>query len=825
MKKIDNITALLLFFLLFIIVLFSYIVKVDRDIKKYGQFHDAVSEIKLIDQSFDNFLIRKSTFTNYDDINLKISRFEKKIDFLDSEYSRNLFSKEYTFLISDLKNKFEQKHNFIESFKSKNATLLNSMHYVLDLRNTIIKDDKYIEKIKKIVNDQTLQLMKYYINIYIDNKIILENSNTLLKILKEKHFNGELELFILHTNKNIITIEALNVIENSLNQDVLLSRSIKNIHMYLDEDYNKKLLIERVIVVILFIIAVIILLILFVKHKEALQTKYELLGFKLAVENSDNSIVIADANKNITYVNESFEKETGYKKEEVLGKNPRILKSGKMAQSIYDDLNATINSGDKWEGELINVRKDGSIYYEKASIIPIFIKNKLKNYLAIKLNITDYIEQKQEVEFLALHDFLTSLPNRLFIEKSILKKMQTAKLKDSKIFMFYIDLDRFKIINDTLGHDVGDEMLIEASNRIQASLRGSDIVARVGGDEFIILSETLHTNDEAKVVCERIIKLFAEPIQTKKHLLNITLSIGVAVFPDDAKDYQTLLKHADIAMYQAKDSGKNTFSFYQKRLFDDAKNRLNMEQAFKNAIDNNEFYMLYQPKYTLEDKKIVGLEALVRWKNETLGFIGPDKFIPIAEDTGFILELGLFIFKQACKDFLIFRQCAKSLEKISINVSAVQLYQENFVDNLISIIKEVGIDSKSIVIEITETYIMKNVEHSMKILNELKMVGFSISIDDFGTGHSSLNYLKKFPIDELKIDKSFVDGIPNDQNDTSIVQAIISMSKSLGYVNVAEGIENEDQEKFLLDSYCALGQGFHFCRPKTKDELIEFLNS
>ncbi len=825
MKKIDNITALLLFFLLFIIVLFSYIVKVDRDIKKYGQFHDAVSEIKLIDQSFDNFLIRKSTFTNYDDINLKISRFEKKIDFLDSEYSRNLFSKEYTFLISDLKNKFEQKHNFIESFKSKNATLLNSMHYVLDLRNTIIKDDKYIEKIKKIVNDQTLQLMKYYINIYIDNKIILENSNTLLKILKEKHFNGELELFILHTNKNIITIEALNVIENSLNQDVLLSRSIKNIHMYLDEDYNKKLLIERVIVVIIFIIAVIILLILFVKHKEALQTKYELLGFKLAVENSDNSIVIADANKNITYVNESFEKETGYKKEEVLGKNPRILKSGKMAQSIYDDLNATINSGDKWEGELINVRKDGSIYYEKASIIPIFIKNKLKNYLAIKLNITDYIEQKQEVEFLALHDFLTSLPNRLFIEKSILKKMQTAKLKDSKIFMFYIDLDRFKIINDTLGHDVGDEMLIEASNRIQASLRGSDIVARVGGDEFIILSETLHTNDEAKVVCERIIKLFAEPIQTKKHLLNITLSIGVAVFPDDAKDYQTLLKHADIAMYQAKDSGKNTFSFYQKRLFDDAKNRLNMEQAFKNAIDNNEFYMLYQPKYTLEDKKIVGLEALVRWKNETLGFIGPDKFIPIAEDTGFILELGLFIFKQACKDFLIFRQCAKSLEKISINVSAVQLYQENFVDNLISIIKEVGIDSKSIVIEITETYIMKNVEHSMKILNELKMVGFSISIDDFGTGHSSLNYLKKFPIDELKIDKSFVDGIPNDQNDTSIVQAIISMSKSLGYVNVAEGIENEDQEKFLLDSYCALGQGFHFCRPKTKDELIEFLNS
>jgi len=348
-------------------------------------------------------------------------------------------------------------------------------------------------------------------------------------------------------------------------------------------------------------------------------------------------------------------------------------------------------------------------------------------------------------------------------------------------------------------------------------------LARIGGDEFLVVLETLDDELHAGKVCEKIIECFSKPIETKEHQLNISLSIGISIFPDDGQDYATLLKHADIAMYQAKNAGKNTFRYYQDQLSVDVQKRLDVEQAFKGAIENNEFYMMYQPKYTLADKKIIGLEALVRWESKHLGFIAPDEFITIAEDTGFILELGLYIFKQSCKDFLIFKGHSLDLKRISINISAVQLYQETFINDIFSIVDELGIKPQCIMLEITETYIMKNIEHSMKVLNECKEVGFNISIDDFGTGHSSLSYLKKFPINELKIDKSFIDGIPDDQNDTVITQSIIGLAKNLGYETIAEGIENEKQEEYLANNGCMLGQGFHFCRPKTKNDLIEFI--
>lgn len=822
-KKIDSITAVLVFLIFFIITLFVYLVKIGENIEQYDSYHENLTDMRLIDKSFDSFLLKKSTFINYDNINLEMINFYKIIDFADASDAHRLFKNGYSHIISDIKKAFEEKQTFIEHFKSNNASLLNSIHYIFEL-NRLIQEDQYqTYETKDIATKQTLLLMKYYVNSYIDKKKINDNLKFLQQILDRDENNLELELLIRHTSKNVKRIENYNKVQVIPYTKGSLEHNLERLHIFLEQDYDKHMFIEKAITTIFFSAAVVILFILLIMHKRALAIKNELFGFKYAVQNSDNSIVMTDADKNITYVNDAFIEHTGYTREEVIGQNPRILKSGEIPQSVYNDLNKKLKNGKKWDGEFINVRKDKSLYYEKASIIPIYIDNEVKQYLAIKLNITDYIKQKDELQFLALHDSLTKLPNRVSIESTIDKKIKIAKRNNSKITILFIDLDRFKTINDTLGHDVGDELLIETAKRLKSSLRESDEVARIGGDEFLVVLETLDDEYHAGKVCEKIIELYSKPINTKEYQLNISLSIGVSIYPDDGQDYATLLKHADIAMYQAKDAGKNTFRYYQDQLSVDVQKRLILEQAFKGAIENNEFFIMYQPKYTLTDKKIVGLEALVRWENKYLNSVAPDEFIPIAEDTGFILELGQFIFRQACKDFLIFKEHSTTLKRVSINISAVQLYQETFVEDIISIIDEVGINPESIMLEITETYIMKNIQHSMKVLNEFKKAGLYISIDDFGTGHSSLSYLKKFPINELKIDKSFVDGILNDQNDTVITQSIIGLAQNLGYETIAEGIETQEQEEYLANNGCILGQGFKFCRPKIKNDLIEFL--
>jgi len=822
MRKVDYITSLMLFLIVFLGILLIYLIKIDRNMKDHDLYYNTIVNMKLLDKSFDNFLLKRSTFINYDTINLQLKTFEKNIHFLDLPSSHQLFSSEYGVLLETINIAFKEKQNFIEHFKSNSASLLNSIHYIFDLKKAIEKYGSKDQTTLKVVNDQTLLLMKYYINSYIDKKKMQTNLNFLNQAIAKQNNHIELELFVMHMTRNIKRIENYNKIKNRVYNETTLSDTIDHLNIFVNNYHQENIFIQKIITTIFFTIALSILIVLLIMHKRALLIKSELLGFKTAVENSDNSVVITDPDKNITYVNDAFQKETGYTQQEVFGQNPRVLKSGAMDQSIYDNLNRTLDNGKRWEGEFVNMRKDKSLYYEKASISPIYINNELKHYLAIKLNITDYIKQKEELEFLALYDSLTGLPNRTNIEKYIKKKISQGKDSHSPITLLFIDLDRFKIINDTLGHDVGDELLLYTSKRLKHSLKDSDLLSRFGGDEFLIVLENSNTKEYAREVCEKIIQTFTKPIATQRHQLNITLSIGVSIFPDDGEDYQSLLKHAEVAMYQAKDAGKNTFRYYQKQLSVDVKNRLNIEQAFNSAFAKNEFYMMYQPQYTLIDKKVVGLEALVRWKSPTLGFVTPDQFIPIAEDTGFILELGRFVFTQACQDFLTFQQHFDALKTISINISAVQIYQETFLEDIVSIIQEIGISPQSIVLEITETYIMKDVNHSMRILNAFKAVGFNISIDDFGTGYSSLGYLKKFPINELKIDKSFVDGIPNDPSDMALTQVIIGLSKNLVYLNVAEGIENEQQEQFLIENACTLGQGYYFCRPKIKEELLKF---
>ena len=478
-------------------------------------------------------------------------------------------------------------------------------------------------------------------------------------------------------------------------------------------------------------------------------------------------------------------------------------------------------------------------------------ENKLqKNILALDAFLTNYYEQNiyvikivifffvitviaiillliftnKKVEYMAYHDSLTKLANRTSIELYLQDRIDKFNQETSKIAVLFIDLDRFKNINDTLGHHIGDALLQEVAFRIQTILDPTDILARVGGDEFMIISEKRINLFSPDKLSQDILELFVQPLKVKGHTLSVTMSIGVSIAPDDNIDAAALLKFADIAMYEAKESGKNRYKFYKERLSILANDRLEIEQALIHSLHNNEFFMVYQPKYDIQTQKTIGLEALIRWQNPSLGFVPPDKFIPVTEEMGLIIELGLFIFRQACEDFMKFKKHSPYLHSISINVSAVQFYEENFIETILTIIDEVGISISSIKIEITETHIMKNIEHSMAILNELQLKGFEISIDDFGTGHSSLSYLKRFPINELKIDKSFVDDIPQDKSSVAIVDTIITLSKHMHYVNVAEGIETKEQNDFLLSLGCEVGQGYYFSKPLKADDLIAFLD-
>ncbi len=816
-KKIDSISALLWIFIFFIIILFVYLVKINSHIQNYSSYNDKVNELKIINKDLNNFLLQQATLVDYDNINREIFKFNNGVEFLGSKNSSYTSSIKYNKLLRDIEESSKLKVSSIEYYKSESAQFLYSMHYLYDLNNVILKSKKLDKKTVNAVNDSLLGLMKYCVNPNIDN-------TTILKSLESLRFenNNYVKMFVGHTKIDLKRIENFNEIKNRQLVDKV-KVALDKLHQYINEDYQKNIFKEKTIATILFIIVFIILLVLILMNKKSISMKDELLGFKAAIENSYNSIVMTDVDSNIIYVNEVAQKETGYTRDELIGQNPRVLKSGLNNESFYQELHDKLAVGEKWEGEFINKKKDGSLLYEKASIMPIFYHGEIVNYLAIKLNITDYIEEKHKVEYMAYHDALTALPNRLSVEEYLKNRLPIAERSNSQIAILFIDLDRFKTINDTLGHDVGDELLIESSKRMRSGLRDSDMLARVGGDEFVIVIESPNDSYSAAHVCEKILKLFSEPIQTKAHLLNITLSIGVSIFPDDDTDYIQLFKYADIAMYEAKDVGKNTYRYYQKKLSVEAHKRLDMEQALKLALNNSELYMMYQPKYNISDHTVVGLEALVRWENEKLGLVLPDKFISIAEDTGFIIEIGLFIFEQSCRDFLIFKEYSNTLKSISINISAVQLYQDSFIDDIVKITKEVGISPYEIVLEITETHIMKNINQSRNLLNSLKEFGFSISIDDFGTGHSSLSYLKLFPIDELKIDKSFVDDLPDDKNDVAISKAIITLSQSMGYINVAEGIENREQEQFLRNNSCLLGQGYYFCKPKKMDDLIGFL--
>ncbi len=534
-------------------------------------------------------------------------------------------------------------------------------------------------------------------------------------------------------------------------------------------------------------------------------------------------IIVTDNNASILRVNAAFTRITGYSIDEVHGRNPNLLKSGRHDLSFYQEMWSSLNSKRSWQGEIWDKRKNGEIFPTRQTITA--VHDKIGNaiqYISIFSDISDIKISEERIYQLAHFDNLTSLRNRVAFHGELQKAIIQANRREDNLALLYLDLDNFKIINDASGHSVGDLLLRDFASRLESTVREEDIIARFGGDEFVILLVDVNDNKDAALVAEKILDEMAKPLLLDHTEVVVTASIGISTYPEDGEDVDTLLKNADIAMYKAKEKGRNTFQFFTAKMNAQAEQRLTLENDMRKALVNDEFILHYQPQLDLQSGKIVACEALVRWQHPRKGLIGPNVFIPVAEESGLIRELGKWVLRTACKQQQRWQQLGLNIT-VAVNISTRQFLSQHLVEEIQQVIQETMIEPRYLELELTESIIMEYVEENILILNKFQEMGVSLAIDDFGTGYSSMAYLKRFPIDKLKIDRSFVKDIVTDADDTAIVKAITSLAQSLNMKVIAEGVETIEQLNFLSEIGCDEMQGFYFCKAVPVDELTVLL--
>ncbi len=539
---------------------------------------------------------------------------------------------------------------------------------------------------------------------------------------------------------------------------------------------------------------------------------------------TSEGVTITDKKGVVIAINEAFSKITGFTKEEIIGKSTNILSSGIHEKSFYKNMWNNLKYQGKWQGEIWNRRKNGEVYPEWLSITK--IKDNLSqniNYIALFTDISSIKEADKKLHFYAKHDHLTGLLNRTQFENMLNYSIERCERNNKKFALMYIDLDRFKEINDTYGHNFGDLMLKKTSSRLLDTLRKEDIISRVGGDEFNVIIENIKDDVDALAIAEKLNKKINEKMTINNVVFHPSFSIGIALYPNHGKNSEDLIKNADAAMYEVKKNGRNSAMLYNKEFTDSLKKKLEIQTKLRIALKKNLLEVFYQPIIDLKNDSIIGAEALVRWFDKDLGFISPEIFIPIAEDHGMIYEIGQYVLRKSFEDLLFVLNNIDSNFKFSINVSSRELFKDDYIQNIKDLIKDFHINPKNIELEITETYVMKNYELAIQKIQELKDLGFNFSIDDFGTGYSSLNYLKTFPIDKLKIDKSFILDILKDKDDALIVETIINMAQIFKYEVQAEGIESQEHEKVLKSLGCNKAQGYHYAKPMPLNDFLTYI--
>jgi diguanylate cyclase (GGDEF)-like protein/PAS domain S-box-containing protein len=545
-----------------------------------------------------------------------------------------------------------------------------------------------------------------------------------------------------------------------------------------------------------------------------------------ALEQTADAVFITDRDGVIEYVNPAFEQVSGYTSAETVGRQPNLLKSGRQGPVFYENLWKTILAGEAFNDVLINRRKDGSLYYEEKTITPIKdADGRITHFVATGKDITERMQTQERLAFMAQHDPLTELPNRALLLDRLKQSLAGARWRERRAGILFVDLDRFKTINDTLGHEVGDRLLQQLAERFQRSVRDGDTVARFGGDEFVILLDDVASEDDVAGVAQKVLQALIPPFQVDQQTLYVTASIGVSLFPNDGEDASTLLKNADIAMYRAKELGKNTYQFYSADMSSRAFERLTLESNLRRALEHREFRLYYQPLVDVTTGAIVGVEALLRWQHPEFGLVMPNDFIPLLEETGLIVPTGEWVLDTACAQLAAWHAQGWPRLRLAVNLSPRQFQTQNLTAMVKQALDRLDGDPGRLELEITEGMLLRHAPITVETLEALHALGVRMAIDDFGTGYSSLSYLRRLPIDTLKIDRMFVRDIPHDPDDSAITVAIIALVQSMKLEMIAEGVENTAQRDFLHERGCNVMQGFLFSRPLPAEEITRLLQS
>ena len=544
-----------------------------------------------------------------------------------------------------------------------------------------------------------------------------------------------------------------------------------------------------------------------------------------------DAVLCTDISGKITYLNLVAETMTGWPRKEAIGKPLaevfRII-DGPTRKTARDPMEMAVEQN-RTVGltvDCVLIRRDGFESAIEDSAAPIHDRaGHVVGAVIVFHDVTAARAMTREMTHSAQHDLLTNLPNRLLLNDRISQSIALARRQDRPIAVIFLDLDRFKYINDSLGHATGDKLLQSVSNRLLANVRRSDTVSRQGGDEFVILLSEIAYPEDAATSAAKILVSLSAPHSIGGQDLHVDGSIGISVYPEDGEDAETLINHADTAMYHAKEKGRNNFQFFKPEMNLKAVERQSLEGSLRRALKRDEFLLHYQPKVNLDTGEITGVEALVRWQQPERGLVPPSQFVPIAEDCGLILQIGRWVLREACRQARAWQDAGLPPLPISVNVSAVEFRDKGFVQGVRTILAETGLEARYLELELTERVLMDDAESTASVLQELKMMGVHLSVDDFGTGYSSLSYLRQFPIDVLKIDKSFIHQITADPDDSTIVSAIVNMGKSLKHLVVAEGIETQLQRAYLQTQQCAEGQGYLFSRPLGAAQFAQLLQS
>ncbi len=540
----------------------------------------------------------------------------------------------------------------------------------------------------------------------------------------------------------------------------------------------------------------------------------------MIIENMKEGVVIFDETGVVRSVNRSFLDITGLSPDLVHGRDIVSLDIKWEGFPTFWEVMDVVKEEGKWQGEVWGVHRSGSIFTSEVTLL----KVEDDTYIAIFLDTTDKRSLEASLRSLSYYDSLTGLPNKALLYDHLSYAIFKAKRKSKKLATVFMDIDNFKLINDTLGHEIGDDLLRNFSQRLISNFPANTMISRFGSDEFVIVIDEIDSVEDVEELVSGFLSSVTTPFFIEGQKIYITVTAGISVYPIDGSDPQTLLRNADIAMHHAKEYGKSSYKFFTNELNIKVNERFSLEAELREALANEEFVLYYQPQFDLETTQMVGVEALLRWHHPDKGLILPNRFIEVAEEMDLIVPLGEWILRKACEDGVKLMEEGFPL-KVAVNISANQFSYGGFLESLKSILDETGFDPRLLEIEITESALMKNKNEAAKILKELKEMGITIAIDDFGTSYSSLNYLKYFPVDKLKIDRSFIGDIVSDPNDVAIATTIIAIAHNLGLKATAEGVENGEQLLFLKLWQCDEAQGFYFSPPVTLESLMEMLKS